>query len=172
MPTKPRKTTKPAAKNTTAANVSGLSSISADEFDSQAEKLAGQERTAKLQLASKKVEGVLIKGQEQDVKNTALLDRVNHAESVRGVQAQTMAQKLAQENNQLTFATAETALKQENLNIQKEGLEAHNTFGRDMLATQKDMYSAKLQAARANVQNFIASAQSEAAQLAGDVIDV
>ena len=128
--TKPRKTTKPAKSTST---VDSLASISAEQFDSQAEKLAGQERTAKLQLASKKVEGVLIKGQEQDVKNTALLDRVTHAESVRGVQAQTMAQKLSQEQNALTFATAETALKQENLNIQKEGLEAHNTFGRDML---------------------------------------
>lgn len=162
-----------ATKNTKpSANVDGLSSISAEQFDSQAEKLAGQERTAKLQLASKKVESVLIKGQEQDVKNTALLDRVNHAESVRGVQAQTMAQKLSQEQNQLTFATAETALKQESLNIQKEGLEAHNTFGRDMLATTKDMYAARLTAARANVQNFIASAQDEAAQLAGEVIDI
>ena len=167
--TKPRKTTKPAKSTST---VDSLASISAEQFDSQAEKLAGQERTAKLQLASKKVEGVLIKGQEQDVKNTALLDRVTHAESVRGVQAQTMAQKLSQEQNALTFATAETALKQENLNIQKEGLEAHNTFGRDMLATTKDMYAARLQAAKANVQNFIASAQNEAAQLAGDVIDV
>ncbi|PZO20372.1 MAG: hypothetical protein DCF25_06590 [Leptolyngbya foveolarum] len=174
MPTKPanRKNTKPAKNTATPSNVSALSSITSEDFDKQSEQLAGQERTAKLQLASKKVEGVLIKGQEQDVKNTALADRVNHAEAVRGVQSQTMAQKLSQENNQLTFATAETALKQESLNIQKEGLESYNTFGRDMLATQKDLYAAKLQAARASVQNFIASAQNEAAQLAGEVIDV
>lgn len=166
MPRKPTTNTKPANK------VSGLKSISADEFDSQSEALAGKERSAKLQVQSKKIEGVLLKSDEQDVKNAALSDRVNHAEKVRGVQSQTMAQKLTQENNTLKFATAETALKQENLNIQREGLEAHNQFGRDMLTTQKSLYSAKLQAAKANVQNFIASAQADAAQLAGDVIDV
>ena len=166
--TKTKKTT--ATKAT--SKVSGLKAISSDDFDSQSEALAGKERSAKLLVATKKIEGVLLKADEVDVKNAALADRVGHAESVRGVQAQTMAQKLNQENNTLKFATAETALKQENLNIQREGLEAHNQFGRDMLTTQKSLYSAKLQAAKANVQNFIASAQADAAQIAGDVIDV
>lgn len=171
MATKPRNT-KPSKDTRATANVASLTSITAEAFDKEAEALAGKERSANLQLATKKIEGVLIKGQEQDVKNTALLDRVTHAESVRGVQAQTMAQKLQQETNQLTFATSETALKQENLNIQKQGLEAYNSFGKDMLGTQKTMYAAKLSAARANVQNFIASAQQDAAQIAGDVIDI
>ena len=169
MATKTRKTTK-TTKST--SKVSGLTSISADDFDKQSEALAGKERSAKLQVQEKKIEGVLLKSDEQSVKNQALADRVSHAESVRGVQSQTMAQKLSQEQNQLTFATAETALKQENLDIQKKGLEAHNTFGREMLATQQDMYAAKLAAAKANVQNFIASAQNEAATLAGEVIEV
>jgi hypothetical protein len=162
--------TKTAAK--TASTVESLKSISATEFDKASEELAGKERTAQLQLASKKIEGVLLKGAEVDVKNAALADRVSHAENVRGVQVQTMAEKLAQENNVLAFATKETALKLEGLNIQTQGLEAHNAFGREMLATSQDMYQAKLAAAKANVQNFIASAQSNAAQLAGDVIDV
>jgi len=173
MPTKTTtKTTKNTKSTKATSAVDSLAAISAEDFDTQSEKLAGKERSAKLQVQTKKIEGVLLKSDEQEVKNLALADRVNHAESVRGVQSQTMAQKLSQEANLLTFATAETQLKQENLNIQREGLEAHNAFGKDMLATQKDMYSAKLQAAKANVQNFIASAQNEAAQLAGDVIDV
>ena len=171
MPTATKKKTRKTSK-AKATDVSGLAAISAEEFDSQSEKLAGQERTAKLQLAEKKVEGILIKGQEQDVKNAALSDRVEHAEAVRGVQAQTMAQKLEQENNSLRFATDETRLKAENFDIQRESLEAHNQFGRDMLATSKEMYDAKLAAAKAKVQNFIASSQAEANAVAGEVIDL
>ena len=80
--TKTRKTTKTTKSTKATSAVDSLASISAEDFDSQSEKLAGKERLAKLQVQTKKIEGVLLKSDEQEVKNLALADRVNHAESV------------------------------------------------------------------------------------------
>lgn len=171
MPTKRAKSTATKSAKAT-STVNALAAISAEEFEQASEKLSGQERSAQLQLKTRKVEGVLLKSDEQQVKNDALADRVNHASEVRNVQAQTLAQRLQQERDSLTFTTSETAMKQDAHSIALEGYTARNEFGRQMLSTQKSMYAAKLQAAKANVQNFIAAAQSEAQQLAGQVIDV
>ena len=154
---------------TAAGNVSvaGLAAISAEQYDSQKEKLAGQERTAQLQLQEKKIEGVLIKGREQDVKNLALSDRVTHAESVRGVQAQTMQQKLLAEQRVLDFTKNETRLKGEILGVQEQRLEARLGHAKTLGGIEDSLFKAQVQAAKNRVENFIASSQQEAAQLGG-----
>ncbi len=70
--TKTRKTTKTTKSTKATSAVDSLASISAEDFDSQSEKLAGKERSAKLQVQTKKIEGVLLKSDEQEVKNLAL----------------------------------------------------------------------------------------------------
>lgn len=161
--------------NTTPKNssrVEGLKPMSADAWEKRAEELAGKEREAQNLLQTAKIEGTLLKRDEQDVKNAALSDRVSHAESVRGVQAKTLAQKLQQEQNTLTFTSAETSEKQKAHDIALDAYKARNDFGTQMLATQKSMYSAKLKAAKADVENFIADTQAQARQLGGDIIDL
>lgn len=167
----PTKTTKTAAKTSAGFEykpLSGVPSITEEEFQKNAEEHAGQQRAFQNSIQLEKTKQLQHTNNSAQAQTAMGADKAANAWERQKVAQLTLAEGLKQENQSLSHQQKMSGIQLDGYAVTQERGLAGVQYQRDLFAVEKEKYAAKLTQTKTELKMMTANIQ----QLAGQVIDV